>query len=253
MSIGFYNKVAKKFGGYSYGTNNPEYITEYSEGEPEADFKKHILDFSGKVKSALDVGCGDCKFAFSIAGNFREIVGIDNSKELLKVAKSKQKELKNRNIKYFQTDANKLNFEKESFDLAFSRRGPTPYRKIYRVLKPGGVFIVIGIGEKDTMDLKVTFGRGQSYGKWNKSKLMETQSEVEKIGYEVIYAKDYFYDEYYKTYKDMDIFLQGVPIFENFDSQKDNTFLKKYADKYKTEKGINLPRHRVVFVFRKPL
>ena len=67
-----------------------------------------------------------------------------------------------------------------------------------------------------------------------------------------VFAKDYFCDEYYATYKDLDIFLQGVPIFEDFDSEKDRGLLEKYVEQYKTEKGIKLPRHRVVIVFQKP-
>lgn len=252
MTKYFYNKVAKKFGGYSYGTNNPQYSTEYPGGIPEDDFKEKLINLSGKEKKALDVGCGDCRFAFSIADNFKEIVGIDNSIELLKVAKSKQKGLKNKNVKIVKTDANKTKFTDEIFDLAFSRRGPTPYKEIFRILKPGGYFVVIEIGEKDAMEIKKVFGRGQNYGGWKSSVLKAVKEETREVGFKMPFGKEYLYAEYYKTYDDLDLFLQGVPIFEDFDSEKDKKTLQKYVNDFTSEKRIKLSRHRVVFVLQKP-
>lgn len=50
---------------------------------------------------------------------------------------------------------------------------------------------------------------------------------------------------------EMDRFLQGVPIFEDFDSDKDRNNLETYCKKFKTPRGILLPRHRVVYVVQK--
>jgi len=67
----------------------------------------------------------------------------------------------------------------------------------------------------------------------------------------ICHNKDYLYNEYYLSYKDLDLFLPGVPIFEDFDSEKDKKYLKEYVAKFKTEKGIKFPRHRVIMVARK--
>ncbi|KKT66584.1 MAG: hypothetical protein UW61_C0024G0008, partial [Candidatus Curtissbacteria bacterium GW2011_GWC1_44_33] len=61
MSKDFYDKVAKKFGGYGYGTG-PRYKSEYPTGNPEKIFKKKLLGLSSKDKIALDIGCADGKF-----------------------------------------------------------------------------------------------------------------------------------------------------------------------------------------------
>jgi len=42
-----------------------------------------------------------------------------------------------------------------------------------------------------------------------------------------------------------------VPIFEDFDSEKDRKLLEEYVAKFKTENGIRFPRHRVVIVAKK--
>lgn len=64
MSQNFYDKVAKKFGGYGYGIG-PAYKSEYPAGDPEKVFKEKLLELSSKEKIALDIGCADGKFTLS--------------------------------------------------------------------------------------------------------------------------------------------------------------------------------------------
>lgn len=253
MSIDFYNKVAKKFGGYGYAANDYSMIPEYPDDNPEVVFKHKLIELAGKDKKALDVGCGDCKFAFEITDNFSEIIGIDNSNELLNVAQSKKDKLKITNVSFFLQDAAKTEFGNESFDVVFCRRGPSYFDEYYRLLKKGGYYIEIGIGEKDTQELKEVFGRGQGFREWdnNKTRLQKDIEEMRRSGFTIVFAQDYFYNEYYKSFDDLDIFLQGVPIFEDYGQKNDKELLKKYAKKFQIAKGIRLPRHRIVFVAQK--
>ena len=90
-------------------------------------------------------------------------------------------------------------------------------------------YLEIEIGEKDTKDIKIVFGRGQNFGDWDKSRLEINKKEIELQGFEIIFAKDYEYNEYYSTKEDLDTFLQSVPIFEDFDSIKDKELLNKLS------------------------
>ncbi len=252
MTTNFYDKVAKKFGGYAYGRSHVEHFSEYPNGDPEVIFKTKLLSFAVKNKVALDAGCGDGKFAFQIAKYFLSIIGIDLSKELLEIARQKQKTLKIKNITFEFQDASKTSFSDNFFDVIFSRRGPTPFSEFYRLLKIGGYFLGINIGEKDCQDIKKIFGRGQGFGQWNNSRLEKDKQELKNSGFEIVFAQDYFYNEYYSSYEDVDLFLQGVPIFEDFDSEKDKKYLEEYVTNFMTEKGIKFPRHRVVMIARKP-
>ncbi|HCM82485.1 MAG: Methyltransferase type 11 [Microgenomates group bacterium GW2011_GWC1_43_11] len=251
MTTSFYDKVAKKFGGYAFSTGHVDYRSEYPNRDPEEIFKEKLIGLASKNKKALDAGCGDGKFAFQIAKYFSSITGIDTSKELLKIARQKQKIYKVKNITFTFQDAHKTSFFDKSFDIIFSRRGPTPFSEFRRVLKPGGYFIGINIGEKDCQEIKEIFGRGQGYKEWNTSRLEKEKQGLKDAGFKVIFAQDYFYDEYYTSFEDFDLFLQGVPIFEDFDSKKDRKLLEEYVVKFKTDKGIRFPRHRVVLVGKK--
>ncbi len=49
MKESFYDKAAKKFGGYGYGSGNESiYKSEYPAGDPEKIFKQKLLKLSAK-------------------------------------------------------------------------------------------------------------------------------------------------------------------------------------------------------------
>src|SRR5260370_8031835 len=99
---------------------------------------------------------------------------------------------------------------------------------------------MISIGEKDALDLKEIFGRGQGYKHRNTSALEWAQAGLQQAGFTVIYGQEVSYDEYYASLDNLDRFLQGVPIFEDFDSEKDRTLLETYPAPFQTDKGIRL-------------
>ncbi len=253
MSVNFYDKIAKKLGGYGYGNGNkPHYTSEYpTGGEPEKVFKENLLKLSSINKIALDIGCADGKFTRSVAPFFQKIYGIDISKINLDIAKSHSNDGRSKNVEFSFQDASHTSFKGSFFDIAYCRRGPSYYEEYYRILKVKGYYLEIGIGEKDTVELKKIFGRGQGYGTWNRSILDIKIKELNSLGFKVMYAENFHYVEYYPSYNEFDLFLQGVPIFEDYDSDKDRKLLEEYVAKFTTEKGIQLSRHRVVLVARK--
>lgn len=245
MSQDFYDKVAKKFGNYS---NPAKYIQEFTSGAPEEIFKQKLLELSGKEKNVLDAGCGDGRFTLAIAPHFKKVIGNDTSKLMLKAAIELQEEKGIKNVEFIEKNTGSLDYPDNYFDIIYARRAVAIYTLFYKMLKKGGYFLSIDIGEKDTKDIKVVFGRGQNYGKWDISVLKKDMGEIKKVGFEIVYAKDFYYNEYYLSFEDLDTFLQGVPIFKDYDSEKDKKYLEEYVRKFQTEKGINLPRHRVVLV-----
>ena len=250
MSEGFkfYDKVAKNFGGYHTPSNKTR---EYPNGDPEKIFQEKVIQFSGKKKAALDIGCADGRFTLSQAPYFGKVIGIDPASEMLKVANKTKYDRKIKNVIFQKGDARKTDYNSNSFDLIYCRRGPIFYKEFNRLLKPGGYFLEITVAEKDCVKIKKIFGRGQGFGKWNRSTLKQHEKELKNLGFSIIFAKEYLYNEYFKSYKDLDIFLQGVPIFPDFDSKKDKGLLKKYVSRFTTSKGILLERHRIVIVAKK--
>lgn len=244
----FYDKVAKKFGSYQSGA---KYVAEYPDGNPEQTFKDKLIELGGKEKVALDAGCADGRFTLSMASYFKNVVAIDISEGMLKAARAFQKQQQVANVSFENQNASHTTYQAETFDLIYSRRGPTPFAEFYRLLKPYGYVLDINIGEKDCQQIKEVFGRGQNYGERHESRLEKDNKKLTNAGFNIIFSKNYFYDAFYPSYGDLDLFLQGVPIFEDFNSKKDEQSLKKYVEQFSSKKGIRLPRHRVVIVARK--
>jgi ubiquinone/menaquinone biosynthesis C-methylase UbiE len=244
----FYDIVVRKFGASGFDGKR---IMDYPEGDPEAVFEEKLVELSGKEKVALDVGCGDGGFAIRMAAHFRQITGIDNGEERLKLAVAEQRALGVENVRFEKQDAQHTTFAEDTFNVVYSRRGPTFYHEFFRITKPGGYFLTIGIGEKDAWGLKEIFGRGQGFWTWKSSALEQAKENLQREGFVELFGQDLLFDEYYASYDDINRFLQGVPIFEDFDLEKDRRYLETYVAKFQTEKGIYLPRHRFVTVAMK--
>jgi len=244
----FYDKVAKKFGGYK---TEAIHKSKFPERDPEEIFLEQLIKYSNKAKIALDIGCADGRFTLKVAEKFHKIFGIDISSEMFVKAKQFQEEQKISNVIFQKADAEKLPFQDKYFDLIYSRRGPSPYSEISRVIKRGGYYLEICIGEKDAKELKEVFGRGQNFGEWNTSVSKTKTDNLLAEGFKIIFVHDYSYSEISPNIENLDLFLQGVPIFKDFDSQKDKDYLLSYADKMKMADGIELKRHRIVIVAEK--
>lgn len=103
-------------------------------------------------ENVLDIATGTGDLAISLAEKgVQNITGLDLSKGMLKVAQKKviEKELENQ-VKLMQGDSENLPFEDNHFEVicvAFGVRNFETLEKglaeIYRVLKPGGLFIVL--------------------------------------------------------------------------------------------------------------
>lgn len=249
MSDDFYDKIAKKFGNYQ---TSAKYFGTFPKGNPEEIFKQKLVELSGKDKIALDVGCADGRFTLSVASHFKKITAIDISKGMLDSAISSQKEQGINNVSFEYRSVRDMPYKDASFDIVYNRRGPPDFPQFFRVIKNGGYYLEIRIGEEDTQELKEVFGRGQNFGQWDISALKKDKEGLEKAGFKVVFAQDFLYSEYYSTFNDLDLFLQGVPIFEDYNSDNDKVRLVKYIQAHQTDKGIKLERHRVVTLSEKP-
>lgn len=139
-----YDKIAES---YANEFSNPsDYIDEFL----------NLLTKGGKI---LDVGCGVGVDANHMVSKGFNVIGIDLSDEMLKLAKRKFP-----NIKFEKLDMRELSFELESFHgifVAFSlihipkKDVPEVLSKLYGFLKKEGL-IYIAIQEGESQEISVT-------------------------------------------------------------------------------------------------
>ena len=106
-----------------------------------------------KGSAALDVCCGTADWTIAMAdavGSTGEVVGLDFSKNMLKIGQDKVNELKLDNVTLIHGNAMELPFEDNHFDyvtIGFGLRNVPDYlqvlKEMNRVLKPGGIAVCL--------------------------------------------------------------------------------------------------------------
>lgn len=101
----------------------------------------------GEKLKILDVGCGAGFFSILLAKEGHQVTGIDLTSDMIANAKKLAKE-ENVEATFLVMDAEKPEFEDETFDLVISRNltwtlphAEEAYREWKRVLKPGGLLL----------------------------------------------------------------------------------------------------------------
>ena len=108
---------------------------------------KFLFDYVKNNDKVLDLGCGNARYFEFLKDKQIEYIGVDNSEELIKIARKRYPQTKFQNA-----DALKLPFPDNYFDKIYSiavfHHIPSQelrmrfLKEAKRVLKPGGIFIL---------------------------------------------------------------------------------------------------------------
>lgn len=227
-------------------------ILDGSDGEEEFDRELLRKTVGRKV---LDEGCGSGQFTLRIAEKAKEVKGVDISTVALVQAERNLARTKLSNVRFRLADSRRLPFPANSFDIVYSRRGPgsdsiPTLREARRVLRKGGAFMEITIGERDKENLARIFGRGQILGIRRRVSLAKKES-LERTGFTRVVTRDYIGTEVFREMRDLLIRLKSAPIIPSFDPRRDRKHLKRVQRECRTDRGIETPVHRVALIGNK--
>ena len=245
-----YKEVAQEIG-WNFSKINP--MVENPSG---FNYYKQVVEFLNEDSVVLDIGCGSAEKAVRFFSLAKEIYETDNEPAMLEKAKANAKKYyenspKNANKFKFQVmDCNgKFPFDDGMFDVVVSRHCGANMSEVFRVLKPGGVFVSEDYWCDDCLELKQMFGRGQGFG--GQPLYTFVFAECEKAGFSEIKLIRFEQFEYYKSVEELEFLLSHTPTLNGFDKEKDSATLEKYVEKFTTEKGIKLSRRLYVFILKK--
>lgn len=122
--------------------------SEYSKFRPTypPELIEHIVSFTEKRETALDIATGNGQVAQKLSEYFETVYATDISEKQLLHAKQVL------NVIYKKLPAEKTDFQDQQFDLITVAQAvhwfdfDQFYPEIYRILKPTGIFAIIGYG-----------------------------------------------------------------------------------------------------------
>lgn len=128
-----------------------KYYSQYRIGYPREVI--NIFFKEANIKSyekLLDIGCGTGKLTFALSDKFKEVIGVDISREMLEEAERQRKTLDLQNISWLNCSAEKINPNLGEFNLitcgeAFHWMNRDKVARLnYRLLNKDGVFAIFG-------------------------------------------------------------------------------------------------------------
>ena len=133
----FWDKLAKNY-------DHPDKIAAINEYQSIQSLKKYL----NNTDLVLDLGCATGTICCFLAGDVKEIHGIDISARMIRIAQKRAAERGLDNTNFSQSTIYSENFRKNSINmvLAFSVMHLVPHaekimQRIYELLRPGGYFV----------------------------------------------------------------------------------------------------------------
>lgn len=129
----------------------------------EAEVEQTMLQMLGtkSVDALLDIGTGTGRMLQVLGPIAREAIGVDQSRDMLSVARTNLALPDYKNCSVRQADMYELPFEEKSFDLVvlhmvlhFAERPHDAVREAARVLRPGGQFFIVDFARHEMETLR---------------------------------------------------------------------------------------------------
>ncbi|MDP6420975.1 MAG: methyltransferase domain-containing protein [SAR202 cluster bacterium] len=203
----------------------------------------------------LDVGCGSGGTLLRLSSRIASGLGVDNDPEHIRMADEALRESGAKNVEFRQLDflEDGGDLEPESFDLAFTERGPIGFgghgmRLALRALKPNGLLFCEMIGNLHHQEAAALFGTGQPRYRMTRS-LDEARVAMERNGVDIRLAAEIVQK---RCYPDVYEWLRfqcsiwawlGVPL-----PTPDDPRLALFAERNTIDSGEIETTHHVVWV-----
>lgn len=242
-----YEKFRKNFfkERYEMKLNSFFFIPNKSSGNSGyEEYNKEILKHVKSNSKIIDIGCGlgSILYMNPILDKKRvKVTGIDASPVCIKFNKEKFKNY--HNISFRTMDIFNLKFKDYTFDLSLNSFAPHAFHETWRVLKPGGIFILLTMSEYDKKEILKVFG----FKKPTRKKYIV--KNLKSAGFKILKIKSFVYNEYFDNSSSIENILNIIPFSprKNITDTKIKKYVKLYSDKF----GIRVTHRRLLFLCKK--
>ncbi|QIW19616.1 class I SAM-dependent methyltransferase [Bacillus thuringiensis] len=213
------------------------------------DFYREVKERCKPSHILLDVGTGGGENVLNIASSAKLLVGIDNSNGMIEKAHSNLRKSDVQNVEFLQMDSEALAFPHAYFDIASSFHAPFAASELAKVMKKGAFFFTQQVSERDKLNLKEAFERGQCLGERDGILKEKYMRELSSAGFELVQVSEYDVTDYYSTPEDLIFLLKHTPIIPRFGKEEEDfTILQKFINANSSEKGIRTNSKRFMII-----
>jgi SAM-dependent methyltransferase len=219
------------------------------------DLLQVIKRHAKKSDVLLDIGCGTAFKTIQLAGDVKEIYGLEPNERMRAKAEENIGATGVCNIVLVDGRAEELPFEDSSFDIVTCMVAPHVTLELHRVLRPNGYAIVEKIGDRDKWNFKEEFGSDSTGPRGQLSDLPSGErARIYEEEFGRLFSEVSVQNEFWKTYYSLEgllLLLAQTPTVRNFDAEVDGEALQRIQRKYATPKGIETKQNRILIIARK--
>ena len=161
----------------------------YTESDLPWDYRQVILQYLTPEMDLLDIDTGGGEFLLSLNHPPPKTAATENYPPNISLCRDVLLPL---GIDFHPADGNgELPFDNDYFDIVIDRHGDFNAREIYRVLKPGGIFITQQVGAENDREL-VTLLCGETPLPFPEQHLAIAEEKFRTAGFSIREAKECF-------------------------------------------------------------
>lgn len=236
---------------HSYYGPEPEYRNDDRLHPSAREFIASQLRADMRV---LDVGSGDGATLLENSDRFRAGVGIEKDERHLALAEKAKGECGARNVEFMLLDLGEVpaSFSRESFDFAFSERGPVGYdsrsvQAVLSALRPDGLIFCELIGDLHHQEMRELFSTAPRMSQ-AVSALDQVRVAMERNGVGIRIAADLISKRYHPTIYDWLEFQCSIWAWRGALPAPDDPRFELFEQRNTTVSGAIETTHHVVWV-----
>ena len=218
--------------------------------------QKEIARYCQPHYHALDVGCGTLFKWEQLKNRVNTLTGLDRNPNMRKNAETNLRKWRDSSIRLVHGDAHFLPFAANSFDLVTAIMAPcADEQEIFRVLKPGGVFIMETSTEMDQRNIKEAFGKDElGWRGYNcdlpPGEIIRQRTENSEKWFGNCAIRHARWRTWYSKER-LSFFLQQVPIIRDYGKHGDDAIIAQMIQRADPEKGYATWQDRILLTAQK--
>jgi SAM-dependent methyltransferase len=220
------------------------------EREPHWSYEATVREALAGAGSLLDMGTGGGEFLASLTPLPADTAATEGYAPNVPLARRRLAPLGIEVADVGDDDA--LPFADKRFDLVINRHESYDPAEVYRVLKPGGLFITQQVGGQDNIDLNeaVAGEADHSYANWN---LAFATAQLQEAGFALQQQEEAFPITDFYDIGAVVYYLRAIPWqIEDFSAAAYEPALRRIAEQIRATGVFAVRSHRFLIVARRP-